>query len=360
MIERDDTERLHVLVGAHCNNNCVFCMEDERDWRAARNESISPEDVRHLLVQHRERGEVMFTSGEPTLNPSLLRYFVWARRLGYRMRGVITNGRRFADPRYAIAACKAGLNHVVVSIHGGNPRLHDSLTRTPGAFVQTAAGIRNLGRLKARFDLALHTSTVVQKRNHKAEHLLELYELLSPDVDYFVLNVIQPWGRGDIHFERLVPRYREVVAEITRFLELADLGRGPRVHLLDLPYCASEGLPDEIRGYMERFVHHETNEGSQQAWYDPDRPRTDRRGGAPLVEEKIEVASSYVKEERFAGLTRELQNQVTRTKRDECGSCVHDPICEGAWKSYVRHYGWEELVPVSAGSPDRPEDGPEA
>lgn len=311
-----------------------------------------------MLVEHQDRGEVMFTSGEPTLNPNLLRYLHWSRRLGYRTRGVITNGRRFSDPDYARKACRAGLNHVVVSIHGGHARLHDSLVRTPGAFEQTLAGIRELGRLRGEFGLTVHTSTVVQRRNHTAEQLEELYELLRPSVDQVVLNVIQPWGRGDTHFDRLVPRYGAMRAEFDRFLAAVDRANGPSVYLLDIPYCVTEGLPEEVRGYVERFVHYEAGETSHRAWADQVDPTAGSVGPEidldPALREKMDVARAYFDADGFAGLTRDIQNEVTRAKREACATCVYDRSCEGVWKNYLRRHGWDEFQPVVDVSDDEP------
>ena len=35
-------ERVHILTGAVCNNNCVFCMEEDRDARYVTNSATSP------------------------------------------------------------------------------------------------------------------------------------------------------------------------------------------------------------------------------------------------------------------------------------------------------------------------------
>ena len=36
-------ERVHVSIGAVCNNNCIFCMEEDRDAREVNNGAMTPE-----------------------------------------------------------------------------------------------------------------------------------------------------------------------------------------------------------------------------------------------------------------------------------------------------------------------------
>ena len=68
-----------------------------------------------------------------SLNPRLTDYVRWARECGYRRIGLTTNARRLGYEAYARRLLEAGLNHVVVSIHGPDARAHDAQTRTPGS-----------------------------------------------------------------------------------------------------------------------------------------------------------------------------------------------------------------------------------
>jgi len=171
-------ERFHVLSGPSCNNNCVFCMEDDREKRAQLHARITPRRVLASLKAHAADGDVMFTSGEPTLNRNLPVYMRWAKQLGYRTIGLTTNARRLGYEPYARELLGAGMNLVVVSIHGPDAKTHDGQTRTPGSFVQTMAGLALLARLKPEFEFRVQTSTVVGQRNY--QRLGEMYRLLAP------------------------------------------------------------------------------------------------------------------------------------------------------------------------------------
>jgi MoaA/NifB/PqqE/SkfB family radical SAM enzyme len=305
-------ERFHILTSSSCNNNCIFCMEADSSGARPTPVLASPERVRELLSSQPERGEVMFTYGEPTLNPKLPSYLRWARELGYRRIGVTTNARRLGYEPYARRLVREGMNHVVVSIHGPNAQCHDAQTRCPGSFAQTLAGLEVLAQIKRQRPLVIHTSTVVCRRNYKK--LADLHDLLCHfGVDQCVLNVMQPLGRGENFARQLQTRYRDIVDELGRFL--AAVGKpSPPVFLVDLPLCTTERLPDEVRGWVEFAVFTEYARDGQP------QPRA----------------------------TRVDKEEPNRAKRDDCRRCRYDDICLGVWQNYVRAYGWQEFEPVPA------------
>jgi MoaA/NifB/PqqE/SkfB family radical SAM enzyme len=86
-----------------------------------------------------------------------------AKRLGIDHQHIQTNGRRLGEPGHLEVLRDAGLTSCLVSIHGPEPRIHDWLTRSNGAFAQTCAGLGNLDRLKIPFS----TNTVICKQNYR-------------------------------------------------------------------------------------------------------------------------------------------------------------------------------------------------
>jgi MoaA/NifB/PqqE/SkfB family radical SAM enzyme len=98
-----------------------------------------------------------------------------AKAAGVRWISIMTNGRALGHEPYARGLLAAGLNRFYISIHGHTQKLHEGLTRTPGSFDQTVAGIDVIARIK-RLGIALHTSTVVTKRN--LPHLADIYRFL--------------------------------------------------------------------------------------------------------------------------------------------------------------------------------------
>lgn len=325
--------RLHVNVGFSCNNNCIFCMEEDRVERYDRLSSQSAGDIRQMLESSSNAEMVMFTSGEPTLNPDLVKHIKTAKELGFCEIGMISNGRRLGYAKYTYTLLNAGLNHVLVSLHGPNAKSHDALTRTKGSFEQTLRGIKVLAAMKRVFpDLKLHTSFVVTKRN--MDGFKEFYDLVSPLVDQMVFNMMMPDGRGATYFDRLMPRYSEVVRLFDAFLKSIPRREQERVFLLDIPYCVTEGLPDVSRGYVERYFHFEPENAPGIM------------GALGTDAELVQPHALAGDDRKYARVEKSLRDSQVRTKREKCGECRYNAACRGVFTIYPGHYGWDEFKPV--------------
>lgn len=325
------SERLHVSIGAICNNNCLFCMEEDRDAREITNSATTDEVVRAILAQKRGCEEVCFTSGEPTTNPRLPTWVKWAKEHGVRRISVMTNGRALSYEKYTRALVGAGMNRFYISIHGHNEKLHESLTRTPESFDQTVAGISMINKYK-RYGVDLHTSTVITKRN--LPHVGDIYRFLRGlGVDQVVLNVMQANGRANTFFDKIFPTYTEIAAVTKAFLdEQMKREARPMAFLVDIPLCTTTNVPDFNRGYVESYVHFEPPTNAQALI------SVDRLVGR----EKPEIDGM-----ELVGIRRSDLDEAARGKRPECKSCKYDASCEGVWGNYTRRYGWDEFVPVT-------------
>lgn len=304
----DRSQRLHISMGATCNNNCSFCIEENRLARFESVSRITPQFVRQMLETHPNREEMCFTHGEPTMNPMLSTYIGWARDLGYRRIGLITNGRLFAVMKNAERMLRLGLNHVIVSAHGSDQKRHEALTRTPGSFEQTTAGIRNLGLLARTWPLKLHTNTVITRRN--VDDMGPLYahfaELGVHDV---VFSVMKPIGRGNTSFDSHAARYSTVVEEFLRTVNRLPMG-GTQVYLEDVPYCVSEKVRDCHRGFVEENLHF------------------------------------FADDDAVYHIAHTGDEESERAHRPECDQCAYRPVCPGVFRRYVAEFGWEEFQPV--------------
>ncbi len=321
-------ERVHISIGAVCNNNCIFCMEEDRDGRYVNNSAMTPERVRWILEENRGAEEVCFTSGEPTTRPELPSFVAQARALGYRRISIMTNGRRLSQLPYAAGLAKAGMNRFYISIHGHTKKLHEGLTRTPDSFEQTVAGLDSIAKLK-RFGIELHTSTVVTDRN--LPHMLDIYRFLrGHGVDQVVFNVMQANGRANTFFEQIFPRYTDIAATFGAFVR--DVGEErPMAFLVDIPLCTTEGIPDFNRGYVEKYRH-----------FDLDTQ-------AALPESRRAERTQEGKGRGLVLVTREDLDDAERQKRAECARCRYTTACEGVWNNYLRRYGWDEFSPCEEG-----------
>ena len=321
-------ERVHVLTGTVCNNNCIFCMEEDREGRKVTNARTDDRLVDWILQSHDDVEELCFTSGEPTTNPALPRWTKKAKDAGVGRISVMTNGRALSYERYLRKLLAAGMRRFYVSIHGHTAKLHEGLTRTPGSFDQTVDGIRAVARYLPR-GVELHTSTVITKRN--LPHLADIYRFLrSLGVQQVVFNVMQANGRANTHFEKIFPRYTEI-AEVARAFFEEQREREPRVmaFLVDIPLCTTEGIDDFNRGYVESYTHFEP----------PDV-------GSHDLELSAEAGPRTGPDGDLVQIRRSDLDDDARRKRPECATCKYDAVCEGVWANYLRRFGWDEMVPV--------------
>lgn len=332
-VQREErvNERLHVSIGAVCNNNCLFCMEEDRDGRYVNNSAMTLERVRWMLERHRGAEEVCFTSGEPTTREDLKEMIEHATSLGYRQISMMTNGRRLGSLPYAASLVKRGMKRFYVSIHGHDAKLHEGLTRTPGSFAQTVAGLDTLAQLK-RFGVVVHTSTVITDRN--LPHLVDIYRFLRRHgVDQVVFNVMQANGRANTYFDQIFPTYTEIAATFRAFVDEVGATEPkesrPSAFLVDIPLCTTEGIPDFHRGFVETYTHYDTTQKAVLEGFDESAAGESRKPDNGLVL-----------------LTRKDVDDAAREKRAECASCKYDRQCEGVWGNYLRRRGWDEMKPV--------------
>lgn len=283
---------LHVPTGHSCNNRCVFCIE-----RSAGTPSrLTLAEVEEQLERMRDQTDtVIFTAGEPTLNPILAQSAAAARKRGYRIIGVVTNGRRLRDPALCAALLDAGMNDIRVALVGPDAEVHDAVTQRKGSFDQTVAGLGKLTTFRGRYKFHFEVNCVLCRLNYKL--LVEIHDFARGfGIDRINFNVAEPCGAAGDDPGGVVPRYREVMEVVDRCgLDF----RSPDRSLSRVPLCAG-GLE-----WAQESFHFAL--GKQITRYDP-----------------------------VAGKIHGLP----------CENCALKDSCPGIWEEYVKQYGWEEFVPV--------------
>ena len=221
----DAAEKRHwVRLTRCCNQRCLFCHDrGAQDGKVAAFASLKRD-----LALGRRQGlrRVVLSGGEPTLHPDFLKLVRLARDLGYTHVQAITNGRRFCYPGFLARAVAAGLTEVTFSMHGHTAELHDGLTRTPGSFVQAAAGLR--GALAAP-GLIVSVDVVISRRNLPVlRECLESFIALG--VREFDLLALVPFGDAWKNWPELFCDFSrpEDLRQLRRALELS---RRPDLHL---------------------------------------------------------------------------------------------------------------------------------
>jgi hypothetical protein len=107
------------------------------------------EDLHRAGARH-----LIFSGGEPTLDPQLDRYVRHARALGYETVTLETNAVQLAKPGAAARLREAGLTAAFVSLHSGDAATSDAITRAPGTHARTVKG--TLALLEADVTVSLN------------------------------------------------------------------------------------------------------------------------------------------------------------------------------------------------------------
>ncbi|NMB75147.1 MAG: radical SAM protein [Myxococcales bacterium] len=290
--------RIDLKIGFACNNRCRFCVQGDKRERFGRR---SENELRKILEQSRERYDgVVFTGGEPTLHPALVRLISEARRLKYRSIQIQSNGRMFAYRDLCMRLVEAGANEFSPALHGHRAELHDFLTTVEGSFEQTVAGIRNLKHL-GQF---IVTNSVITRSNFR--HLPQLAELLVDlGVDQYQLAFVHPVGTALSNFSSIVPRFEMIEPYVKAALDVG-ISSDKTVMTEAIPHCFMDGYEDYIG---ERIM-----------------PST-----------RIFDAEGVIDEYRRYRLVE------GKAKGPPCEKCKRDDICEGPWREYPERYGWEEF-----------------
>jgi len=275
-----------------CNQDCVFCFA--RSTGMVFTDLDESPDLIGCLPGQGVKG-IMFSGGEPTLNPRLRDYIEDAVRLGIEHITVESNAVLFADPERTKSYRDAGLGAAFVSFHSCRPDTVETLTRIADSFELVLAGVENL--LAAGVEV--HLNCVTNQYNYRElEELVRFVAAGLPGVSTMTLSFVAPLGRA---FGRsdIVPRISDAAPYMTAALLAAEsLGLSMSVPgRCGIPLCFLPGLE---RFFVEYRL----------------RDHLDSTG------------------------PRILQDRV---KVEECTSCRLDRFCQGLWPNYADMYGTDEL-----------------
>jgi MoaA/NifB/PqqE/SkfB family radical SAM enzyme len=297
-----EERRLDLKLGFACNNRCVFCAQGERRSECA---ARPMETLLEELVAARPKATgLVLTGGEPTVNKNIRMLVRAARRLGYRHVQIQTNGRALSNVRLLRALVAAGLTEVAPSLHGADAAMHDSLTRAPGSFDQTTRGI--VAALRA--GLPVITNSVITKQN--ASTLPEIVTLLADlGVQKAQLAFVHPVGTASAEFDHVVPRLPDVVAPIRAAREVAR-ARGMSLVTEAVPLCFLRGMEDlAVEAHIPKTI-------------------------VADLDRRIDHSEWRVHEGKAHG--------------EPCLTCAARVRCEGPWREYPEHLGWDEFSPLVA------------
>jgi MoaA/NifB/PqqE/SkfB family radical SAM enzyme len=300
----DKIKKTVIFTSYECNNNCVFCIDEDKKKIAGR----TSEEIKNEIKAARERGAnyLELIGGEVTIRKDAKELISWARDLGFTTISLTTNGRMFSYFEYAKELVEAGLTDIVFSIHGYNEESHDNLTRVPGSFRQFKKGLENLRELGFN---NIGSNTTIVKQNYKdLEKIAEF--ILAQNITNAEFIFVDPnEGAAKNNFFELVPKFSEIMPMVKKCLAVGKKVGAPHWHVRYLPLCYLEDYLDQVSEIDE--VKKFKTEHSAPDFFNP-----------------------YAEEGRA---------NVGRVKAEVCKNCKLNNQCEVIWREYAKNYGVDEL-----------------
>lgn len=147
---------LILMVHSRCNCRCVMCDI----WRTAETRELTLDDLAPHLETIRDLGVqwVVFSGGEPLMNPGLFALASALRKLNIRLT-LLTTGLLIG--KYAPEICES-IDEVIVSLDGPTA-VHNEIRRVPRAFETMANSIAQIQSLSR--SLPIRARTTVQRSN---------------------------------------------------------------------------------------------------------------------------------------------------------------------------------------------------
>lgn len=235
-----DPTWLSIQLGGQCDSKCTFCFTE---W--IRHEpKLTFQQAKRALDEAAEiptMEATVFTGGEPTIRNDLMELAGYAAARGFQSIGLQTNGHQIADPIYLDRIAAAGINEILLSLHGARASTHDRITCHPGSFDLAHRALVALGRRK---DVATEVNFVVCLQNkHEAAEIVALVCDAAPTASIrYSFPIVE--GAAYDNIQATLPTlevYVETVAKAVRLAHTYNL----RVSTANVPPCisAAVGLP---------------------------------------------------------------------------------------------------------------------
>ncbi len=229
MMSRHKTSILK--LGYSCNNNCLFCRVSDK-----KKENLSREQVFEKIRKKRENGSdsLIITGGEPTIRKDIVGIVAYAKKLGFRIIHIESNGRMFYYKNFIRMLIENGANSFSTALQSLNEGVHNELT-SQKSFGQVMAGIENL----KEFNIGKTNNVTITKLNYK--ELPDLVDFfINQKADHLQLIFVQPTGNAGKNYERIVPDFEETEKFLRKSLETGEKA-GMKITTEGFPLCYMKG-----------------------------------------------------------------------------------------------------------------------
>ena len=193
-----------ICIWNKCNSKCLMCSNPSDFQATDPYKDYSFDALKERIEKIKLIDDkIILTGGEPTIHPEFFRLLSFVRKkFPKTVIELDTNGRRFSYSSFTKKVLLFNKINVYTSLHGFDTKTHDAVTRTPGSFLQTVKGIKNILKYK---DLGLNEielRIIVTKLTYKyIEKILKFIKESFPEVNRIVIIFMEMEGQAGDNFK---------------------------------------------------------------------------------------------------------------------------------------------------------------
>ena len=289
-----------------CNQMCVFCCQEGREWGC----DPSLDEIKEELRKARTMGaqNVTFMQGESTTRKDFVEILNAVRESGFENFGFATNGTLLSDKEFLRAVLATGVKGMEFSIHSHIEEVANLISGRPFTHRKQWQALRNFAELRTTQRIVFNI--VVCRHNHG--HIKELIGELArvfPDGD-FALNIKYPliMGMVERELDLLVPYDRLDLAPLLEFLT----ERKIEACFDNFPPCIVPGFEHRVIKTIDLVTSH-------------------KYLSRPVDGGEIEDAGTFTQGYKHV---------------PACKACSLKPICAGVYAKYMLAFGSAPVKPT--------------
>ncbi|MGC8867957.1 MAG: radical SAM protein [Elusimicrobiales bacterium] len=294
-----------------CNAKCIFCYTEYPQTQLSSLSLDLKKAALHMKKSYENGSRLcQIIGGEPTVYPELEKIVSIARKIGYPIIQIVTNGINLSDYKFVNKLKKAGLNSITFSIHSHNPKTHDRIVGIKGAFYKVLKAIENV----IKEEIHITVGTAVNLLNFKDIPHLVKYFHKKYAIETFHIIGLHIIGEVKKNKEKLTVPYSTTLPYIKQAVEYLALHNA-----FPLSPILSNYTPCLLPGY----------EGLISDWK------------IPFSDDDLILPQKTYYNQMYTMIT---QNLRIKTKR--CEKCIYSKICAGFEKKYYEEFGDKEFKPL--------------
>lgn len=281
-------------INLKCNNNCLFCHSKKEPSE----EPLSTIINKINLAKQNGYDMILISGGEPTISPYFFKIINEIKKKEMQF-GLITNGRMLSNHAFFEKILSNNPKEIFISLHGSNPEVHDSITRSKDSFNQVNTAIKKIKEQKIPFTI----NFVVNQKN--LDNLSEfLVYCKKNSISRLRISNVVPLGNAEQSVENVTTDLQTISKKITETIK-KNTNTQLEIMLEYFPLCFLEELAE--------LNYHFQKDGIM---------------GICDTDEKKYLKPDSSEQKYF----------------EECNSCRLKGICKGNYSKYIDAFGKEKSI----------------